>query len=77
MFEIIKKNFFADPTARKIKGRPLKVRVKNTARVRLTDHIQEPTLRVDPRITDEFSSQTGEQDGPPDRDKTINPGACW
>ena len=54
-------------------GRPMKVRVKNTARVWITDHSQESTLRVDPRITDECSSLTGEQSGPPDRDKTINP----
>ena len=52
------------------RGRALKVRFKNTARVRVTDHNQDPTLSVDPSITDEFSSQTGGHGGPPERDKT-------
>ena len=58
------------------RGRPLKVRFQNTARVMVTDHNQDPTFMGDPRIIDEFSSWTGGQGAPPDRDKTTNPGAC-
>ena len=58
------------------RGRPLKVRLKNTARVRVTHHNQDPTIRGDTNILDEFSSKTGGRGAPPDRDKTANPGAC-
>ena len=53
----------------------LKVRIKNTARVRVPDHSKKSMPRVDPRIIDEFSSKTGEQGGPPEKDKIIHPGA--
>ena len=39
------------------RGRPPKVRFKNTARVRVTHHNQDPKIRGDTNIIDEFSSQ--------------------
>ena len=47
-----------------------KVKLKNTARVRVINPILGPTI-----IVDEFSSQTGGQGAPPERDKTSSPTA--
>ena len=57
-------------------GRPPSVKFKNTARVRVIDPILGPTIRGDVKIIDEFSSKTGGQGAPPERDKMSSPAAC-
>ena len=59
------------------RGRPPGVvRFKNTARVRISNPLLSPKLRGDVNITDEFSSQTGGQGAPPERDKMSNLTIC-
>ena len=45
-------------------------------RVRVIDPILGPTIRGDINITDEFSSQTGGKDSPPESDKMSSPAVC-
>ena len=58
------------------RGRPPGVRFKNTARVRVINPLLSPKLRGDINITDEFSSQTGGQGAPPERDKMSSLAIC-
>ena len=54
------------------RGRPPGVKFKNTARVRVDKPRLGSKLRGDVNIVDDFSSQTGGQGAPPERDKMHN-----
>jgi hypothetical protein len=55
----------------KRRGRPLGIKLKNTAKVRIAEPIFNFDVRGEKEVQDEFSSQSGSQGAPATQDETC------